>query len=206
MQTVNQIAAEIVAREGGYVNDPDDPGGATKYGVTLGTMRRLWLDLTGDGRIDTADVRALTQEQARDIFVREYFERPRIGLLPEALQPAVFDMQVNAGSNAVRVLQRLLNDLLDGDPLVVDGALGPQTARAAYQAVQRFGDCGLRNAYGDARREYYYGLGDARPASRKYARTQAGGKGGWITRAEAFMDGTAHLSDAQHRARVAGWG
>lgn len=38
---VRRIAEEIVAREGGYVNDPDDPGGATKYGVTLHTMRRL---------------------------------------------------------------------------------------------------------------------------------------------------------------------
>ena len=50
MQTVRQIATEIVAREGGFVDDPDDPGGATKYGVTIHTMRRLGLDLSGDGR------------------------------------------------------------------------------------------------------------------------------------------------------------
>ncbi len=37
--TVDEIAREIVAREGGFVMDPDDPGGATKYGVTIGTMR-----------------------------------------------------------------------------------------------------------------------------------------------------------------------
>ena len=54
MKTVQQIAREIVAREGGYVNDPADPGGATKYGVTLGTMRRLGLDLTRDGVITVA--------------------------------------------------------------------------------------------------------------------------------------------------------
>ena len=41
MQSVSEIAKEIVAREGGFVNDPDDPGGATKYGVTIHTMRRL---------------------------------------------------------------------------------------------------------------------------------------------------------------------
>jgi lysozyme family protein len=41
MNDVNQIAEEIVAREGGYVNDPDDPGGATNFGVTIHTMRRL---------------------------------------------------------------------------------------------------------------------------------------------------------------------
>ncbi|MEN8741142.1 MAG: glycosyl hydrolase 108 family protein, partial [Phaeobacter gallaeciensis] len=48
MQTVEEIAREIVAREGGFVNDPDDPGGATKYGVTIHTMRRLGLDLDHD--------------------------------------------------------------------------------------------------------------------------------------------------------------
>ena len=43
MQSVQEIAEQIVAREGGFANDPDDPGGATKYGVTLGTLRRLGL-------------------------------------------------------------------------------------------------------------------------------------------------------------------
>ena len=41
MPNVRQIAQDIVAREGGYVNDPADPGGPTKYGVTLGTLRAL---------------------------------------------------------------------------------------------------------------------------------------------------------------------
>ena len=51
MQTVEEIAKEIVGREGGFVNDLDDPGGATKHGVTIHTMRRLGLDLTGDGAV-----------------------------------------------------------------------------------------------------------------------------------------------------------
>jgi lysozyme family protein len=97
MQSVIQIAETIVAREGGYVNDPDDPGGATKYGVTIGTMRRLGLDLTGDGRVSVADVRALSRDQAVDIFITHYFERPQITELPTSLQASVFDMYVNAG-------------------------------------------------------------------------------------------------------------
>ena len=43
MKSVQEIAKAILAREGGYVNDPDDPGGATNHGVTVHTMRRLGL-------------------------------------------------------------------------------------------------------------------------------------------------------------------
>lgn len=200
---VRQIAEEIVAREGGFVNDPSDPGGATNFGVTIGTMRRLGLDLTGDGQVDEADVRALTRARAIDIFIEHYHDRPGIGLLPEALRPSVFDMQVNAGANAVRILQRLLRDF--GQDLAVDGAIGPQTAAAAAAVWDAEGGR-LVDAYGIARRNFYYAIGDARPASRRYARRRDGGKGGWILRAEAFIDPRYHLTEDAHRARVAAWG
>ncbi len=203
MLSVRSIAEEIVAREGGYVNDPDDPGGATNFGVTIHTMRALGLDLDGDGDVDARDVRLLTRDQAVDIFVRHYFERPRIGMLPEALQPTVFDMQVNAGANAVKILQRLLRDM--GLDIAVDGVIGPQTARAAHAALAA-APGHLVDAYGIARRNYYYAIGDRRPASRKPARRRDGGKGGWITRAEEFISPRFHLSEAEHRARVATWG
>jgi lysozyme family protein len=203
MQSIDTIAAEIVAREGGFVNDPADPGGPTKHGVTLGTLRRLGLDLTGDGRIDIADVQRLTRADARRIFIDHYFRKPRISALPELLQASVFDMYVNAGGQAVRILQRLLTDM--GFPCTVDGAIGPVTIRAAQQAADAAPDH-LADAYGIARRNYYYALGDARPASRKFACRRDGGKGGWITRAEEFISPAFHLTDAQHRARTAAWG
>lgn len=203
MQTVEQIAREIVGREGGYVNDPDDPGGATKYGVTIGTMRRLGLDLTGDGLVSVADVRALTRADAERIFIRHYFAAPRIDELPGALQATVFDMQVNAGSNAIRILQRLLLDM--GERVAVDGALGPQSIGAA-QRVCRRGPALVRDAYGIARRNYYFRLADRRPSSRKYARTRAGGKGGWIRRAEEFISPQFHMTDAEFQRRVSKWG
>jgi len=203
MVSVQDIADEIVAREGGYVNDPDDPGGATKHGVTLATMRRLGIELTGDGQITAEDVKQLSVGQARDIFVRHYFEGPRIADLPEVLQPGVFDMYVNAGGNAVRLLQKLLNDM--GQRVAVDGVIGPQTAAAAALAAAAAPDH-LTDAYGISRRNYYYALGDRRPASRKYARRRDGGKGGWITRAEQFISPRYHLTEAEHRRRVALWG
>ena len=203
MRNLRKLAEEIVAREGGFVNDPDDPGGATNFGVTIHTMRRLGLDLTGDGKIDADDVRALTREQAVDIFIEHYWRKPRIDALPEALQSSVFDMYVNAGANAVRVLQRLLVEM--GYDIDVDGAIGPQTIRAAQAAALAAPDH-IADAYGIARRDYYYAIADARPASRKYARRRDGGKGGWIARAEEFISARYRLSPAEHKARVAAWG
>ena len=203
MPQVRQIAEEIVAREGGYVNDPDDPGGATNHGVTIHTMRRLGLDLTGDGRVDAADVRRLDRNQAVEIFLRHYFIEPRLAELPEALQPSIFDMYVNAGSNAVKILQRLLCEM--GERVSTDGVVGPQTIAAAARAMAA-ASAHLVDAYGIARRNYYFGIADARPTSRKYARTRAGGKGGWIKRAEEFISPRFHLTEAAFRARVSAWG
>ena len=202
MQTIQDIAQDIVAREGGYVNDPADPGGPTKYGVTLGTLRRLGRDKTGDGRIDDRDVRALTRSDAIDIFIEHYFDRPMIRELPEPMWATVFDMYVNAGANAILILQRLLCDMRIA--VAVDGVLGPQTVAATHRAYDA-APLHLVDAYGIARRNYYYGLGDARPSLRKFARRRDGGKGGWITRAESFIDEKYHLSDDAHQARVASW-
>jgi len=203
MLSVEDIAKEIIAREGGYVNDPDDPGGATKYGVTIGTMRRLGIDLTGDGKVTTADVQALSRDRAVRIFIEHYYHRPHIDALPQVLQASVFDMYVNAGANAVRILQRLLNDM--GQAVTVDGAIGPKTI-AAVRAAAQAAPSHIADAYGIARRNYYYALGDARPASRKYAKRRDGGKGGWIIRAEEFISPRYRLTGAQHAQRVAAWG
>jgi lysozyme family protein len=165
-------------------------------------MRRLGLDLTGDGRVDAADVQVLTSAHAVSIFVEHCFRKPKMDQLPQALQASVFDMYVNVGANAVRILQRLMSDMrID---VAVGGVIDPQTIAAARQAMaaapDHFGDaCGI------ARRNYYYDLAAKRPASRKFARRRTGGKGGWITRAEEFIVPRFHLSDAQHRERTTEW-
>jgi lysozyme family protein len=202
MHDVYKIADEIVAREGGYVNDPDDPGGATNHGVTIHTMRRLGLDLDGDGQVDEQDVRVLDRDLAVEIFVDYYFDRPRIKDLSADLHASVFDMYVNAGANAVKILQRLVQDMRIN--VVVDGGIGPQTIGATQQALAAAPDHFV-DASGIARRNYYYALGDGRPASSKYARRLDGGKGGWITRAEEFISPKFHLTEAQHRARMTAW-
>ncbi|MEP2531046.1 holin-associated N-acetylmuramidase [Shimia sp.] len=202
MQDVRQIAEEIVAREGGFVNDPDDPGGATKFGVTIATARRVGLDKDGDGDVDIADIKALSREDAVSVFLKHYYQGPGLDQLPPIVQASVFDMYVNAGRQAVQILQRLLCQM--GQRVSVDGAIGPQTIAAA-EAAAAAAPHHLADAYGIARRNFYFQLADNRPASRKYARSRAGGKGGWIRRAEEFISPRYHMNDAEFQKRVATW-
>ena len=171
--------------------------------MTIHTMRRLGLDIDGDGSIDAADVRQLTRKDARRIFIDHYFHAPQISALPQILHATVFDMQVNAGANAVKILQTLFRKM--GFSLSVDGKIGPQTVAVAGKALA-VAPVHIVDAYGIERRNYYYNLADKRRASRKYARRRDGSKGGWIRRAEEFISPRFHLSDAEHRERVRAWG
>lgn len=202
MLDVRQIAREIVAREGGFVDDPDDLGGPTNLGVTLKTAQGLGLDKDQDGDVDLEDLRRLTVQDAEEVFITHYFKAPHIDQLPKVLQASVFDMYVNAGSNAVKILQRLLGQM--GHQVRVDGRIGPQTT-AASAAAAAAAPHHLADAYGVARRNYYFRLGDLRPQLRKFARTRAGGKGGWITRAESFISPRYHMNAAEFQKRVASW-
>lgn len=85
MQTVTQIAKDILVREGGFVNDPNDLGGATNHGLTVHPMRRLGLDLTGDGIVDGEDVWVLDADRALQIFIDHYFRGLGLDGLPIAL-------------------------------------------------------------------------------------------------------------------------
>ncbi|SOH93518.1 Predicted Peptidoglycan domain-containing protein [Monaibacterium marinum] len=203
MDRIDEMIAGIIAREGGFVNDPADPGGPTNLGVTLGTMRSLGLDMNADGQVTVEDVKVLRPTDAARIFRVEYFDKPGLRRLPDALQAPVFDMYVNAGGRAILLLQSVLVKF--GAEIAVDGAIGPITAATAHRIAERVGIDLLVDAYGVERRDWYYDLADRRPSSRRFARRQDGGKGGWILRAEEFISANWHLTLQQHRERTASW-
>lgn len=129
------IVAGVFAVEGGYSNNPADPGGETNHGVTVQVARDAGY---------TGPMRELPKEFAQQIYARDYIERPNFHRVI-AMSPAVGEKLVDAGVNAgpgrsARWFQQALNHLSRGGadfPMVaVDGQIGAQTL-AAYQALER---------------------------------------------------------------------
>ena len=129
------ILTGVLSIEGGYVDHPDDPGGATNHGITEQVAR----DNGYQG-----PMRELPKEFAEQVYLREYVERPAFHQVI-ALSPAVGEKLVDAGVNAgpgrsARWFQVALNHLgragADYPAVAVDGQIGAQTL-AAYQALER---------------------------------------------------------------------
>lgn len=120
--TVDQIIDGVFEREKGFVNDGADSGGPTCWGITQAKLSGV------RGRpVSEADVRALTQAEARDIYRRD-FAAMGLDAAPEAAREVFFDIITNHGpGNAVRMLQRALG-------IPVDGVFGKGT-RAALAAA-----------------------------------------------------------------------
>ena len=112
----NDIIEVVLHHEGGYVNDPDDPGGETNFGIA----KRSHPDV---------DIANLTKEGDKEIYKKHYWDKNKVESLPEDLRHIYFDMCVNQGkSRGVKILQRAAN--AKGADLVVDGGLGPKTIAA----------------------------------------------------------------------------
>ena len=113
-----------------YTNDPDDKGGATKYGITVRTLKAIRFDVDGDGDVTENDVKFLTYSQAKDILKRKYWDVIQADSIEsERIAIKLFDCAVNMGpARATRIAQEALNDLRYG--LVVDGLMGPKTLSA----------------------------------------------------------------------------
>lgn len=132
---VAAIVTGVFAVEGGYVDNPKDPGGKTNHGVTEVVARQHGYE---------GHMRDLSKEQATDIYTTDYIVKP--GYLPlvelsPALGEEIVDSGVNAGTGrSSRWFQTALNMLnrngQDYPNIVVDGAVGPASIRA-YESLRR---------------------------------------------------------------------
>ena len=116
MSKFDDIIEAVLHHEGGYVNDPKDPGGETNYGIA----KRSHPDV---------DIKNLTREGAKEIYKEVYWDKNKVESLPEDLWHIYFDMCVNQGKGrAVKIIQRAVNG--KGGSLTVDGGMGPMTIAA----------------------------------------------------------------------------
>ena len=112
----DEIIEVVLHHEGGYVNDPDDPGGETNFGIA----KRSHPDV---------DIANLTKDGAKEIYKEHYWDRNKVESLSEDLRHIYFDMCVNQGrGRAVKILQQSAN--AKGAELKVDGGMGPKTIAA----------------------------------------------------------------------------
>ena len=144
----DEIIDHVLEHEGGYVNDPKDLGGETKYGIT----KRFYPDV---------DIKNLTKEDAKKIYYDDYWVKNKVPQLPDNLKYIYFDMCINQGrGTAVRGIQRAVNS--KGVALEVDGGLGPMTLKA----INKYKPCDNRvRCY---RLKHYYDLVNKRPEQEKF--------------------------------------
>lgn len=150
----------VLAHEGGYVNDPNDLGGETNFGIS----KRSY---------PTVDIKNLTREQAMEIYRRDWWDRYKYGEIEDVdVATKVFDLSINMGPvPAHKLLQEAIN-FTEAKSLAVDGIIGPMTLTAVNQAEPQKVVQALR--FMAARR--YYELAKARPANRGFLL-------GWLNRA-----------------------
>ena len=119
----NQCLDVVLAQEGGYTNDPHDPGGPTNFGITLQDLKE-WRgkDVTAE------DVKNMTKEEAQEIYRSKYWNPMQCGDLPNGIDLEVFDFGVNAGiRTSIKKLQEVIG-------VKTDGSIGPITLSAAKAA------------------------------------------------------------------------
>lgn len=174
----------VMGWEGGFVDHPNDPGGATKYGVSLMFLKSLELieaDIDGDGDIDRDDILALTPENAKEIFKKYFWEKPGAYKLPSLISVCYYDLAVNAGTGrAAIVLQQAINTYYQSQIIMkFAGNLGPLTQQASWTAASAGKQMQLCNFYLDARADWYRKLAQAKPTSKVFL-------AGWLNRTDAM--------------------
>lgn len=170
-RTINGIIEDVLANEGGYVNDSRDAGGETKFGITVATAR-------ANGYAGA--MRDLSRDFAFEIYKRRYVIAPgfdKLAAASMAVAAEVVDTGVNMGPKvASTFLQRALNALnnqgRDYADLAVDGAAGPNTLAALHHYLAKRGAEGeavLIAALNALQGERYIALCEARQANETFA-------------------------------------
>lgn len=173
---MQRFMKNLLVHEGGYSDHPEDRGGPTKYGVTIGTLRQYRRDPT----LTAEDVKALTQDEAAAIYEQEYLTGPKIDHLPDCIMEQTFDMSVNHGPRtAIKIVQTVVGQIA-GKRITKDGVIGPVTLATAQSAIDRAGVAAVVNGIAHERLAFYERIIENDPSQEVFRK-------GWRKRAESFM-------------------
>lgn len=166
MADVRKLAPFILKWEGGFVNDPDDLGGATNMGVTIGAWKSCGYDKDGDGDIDVDDLHLLTHEDVVNRVLKpHYWDRWKADeIKSQSVANILVDWVWASGTHGIKIPQRLLG-------VTVDGIVGPKTIAAVNAKNPRE----LFDMIKIARFDFIEDICRKRPANNKFKR-------GWMNR------------------------
>lgn len=173
MATIIPFIDKLLTWEGGekYTNDASDPGGATKWGITLATwkIKGQHPDKDNNGIIDAEDIKLLTKQDFLVVLKKNFWDQCNADLIKnQSVAEYLVDWTYNAGNVAAKAIQRILG-------LTVDGQIGPKSIEAINSHDQKE----LHDRLVNARVTFYENLIAAKPALAKYRK-------GWIRRALSY--------------------
>jgi len=169
MTDISSYIAGIVAREGGYTNEPSDAGGETNFGITAGVARAYGYD---------GPMAEMPRSIAIDIYVKRYWLLPQLDQLDPicpTIASKLLDIGVNMGqTTGIKFLQRSLNVLNDGQDypdVTVDGLLGPICRHAVQLFLAKRGEAGHQVLLTMIRGQQcvrYIELAEAKPSQERF--------------------------------------
>lgn len=168
MAEFEKSIGHIMKWEGGYVDHPADPGGATNRGIIFTLFNQYAKSL---GLAPTVDaLKALTEDQARFIY-QEHFWNAMKGdeIKDQQLATIIFDAFVNQGYRGLKLAQKEAGAKPDGE-------IGPNSIQAFNGAAPRV----LFDQIKDARKKYYVELAERKPSMKVFLK-------GWLNRVNSFV-------------------
>lgn len=159
----------VLRHEGGLVDNPNDPGGITNFGVSLRWLKSKGLagDINHDGDVDAQDIKIMTREDAMAFYLKFWWEPYRYQfIVAQMVATKVFDAAVNMGApRAHRLAQGVVG-------LTQDGVIGPKS----LAEINAMPSLKFLEAYQNAMAQFYRGIVASNPARQQFLQ-------GWLNRA-----------------------
>lgn len=169
MANINIYFPKLLKYEGGYVNDPVDRGGATNKGVTLATWKSLGYDKDDDGDIDANDIKLLTDEDAKLICKKNYWDRWKADEIKnQSVAETLVEWVWGSGKWGIIIPQRILQ-------VLPDGSVGHKTIEAVNGANQLW----LHEKIRMAKLDFIHNIVKTDPKQERFLK-------GWLRRINEF--------------------